>query len=57
VLRCGGCGAMWREEERDRIEELTMCLRAEGDRRERDGNAQFWHGIADRLLAAQTVTV
>lgn len=43
ILRCGGCGSMWREVERLRIEELVVCLRAEGD--------TFWHQIADRVLA------
>lgn len=53
ILRCGGCGSMWREVERTRIEELAMCLRSEGDRqnRQHEGDGQFWHQIADRVLA------
>jgi hypothetical protein len=53
ILRCGGCGTMWREEDRTRIEELAVCFRSEGDRRgQRDGTPDtYYHAIADRLLA------
>lgn len=60
ILRCGGCGTMWREQEVARIEELAVCLRSEGDRRECEdsrgpnghpGGGTFWHQIADRVLA------
>lgn len=60
ILRCGGCGAMWREVEIARIEEIAVCLRSEGDRREWEdargpnghpGGGKFWHQIADRVLA------
>lgn len=58
ILRCGGCGSMWREEEISKIEELAMCFRAEGDRHatatDPDGG-QFWHTIADRILAGVCV--
>ena len=50
VLRCGGCGAMWREEEPARIEELAVCFRSMADRDPRDARAAFWHKIADRVL-------
>ncbi len=46
ILKCGGCGSMWREEDPARIEELAMRLRSEGDRRD----SSFWHCIADRVL-------
>jgi hypothetical protein len=54
ILRCGGCGTMWREVERARIEELVVCLRSEGDRRKRDNADKFWHDIAERVLAGIT---
>jgi hypothetical protein len=49
ILRCGGCGTMWRLEERDKIDKLAVMVRAEGDRN--TGNSAFWHRIADRILA------
>lgn len=52
ILKCGGCETMWREEERARIEELAVCLRAEGDRYSSD--ARRWHIIADRVLHGLT---
>lgn len=55
VLRCGGCGTMWREEDRSRIEELAVIFRAEGDRVAKDGRAPFFHAIADRLLRVSVV--
>lgn len=59
VLMCGGCGSMWREEERERIEEIAMLFRSEGDRRERDGerngtgkaDRRWYDQVADRVLA------
>ncbi len=59
VLMCGGCGAMWREEERSAIEEIAMCFRSEGDRRELDGerngtgkaDRRFYDQVAERVLA------
>lgn len=57
VMRCGGCGAMWREEEPARIKELAVCFRSMADvAARRDGNRppdarrDFWHKIADRVL-------
>lgn len=61
VLRCGGCGTMWREEDQTRIEALAVAFRTMGDRKRRDSwrgeeNAreycghEFWHAIADRIL-------
>ncbi len=57
ILRCGGCGSMWREEDRERIAALAVCLRVEGDLRERHdpGRGAFWHTIADRVLEGLTV--
>lgn len=66
ILRCGGCGHMWREEDRSRIEEIAVLLRSEGDRREAEdmrgpnghpGGGLWWHQIADRVLAGITETV
>ena len=51
ILKCGGCGAMWREVEVARIEELAVCVRSEGDRRAKDNTGQFWNVIADCILA------
>lgn len=53
ILRCGGCGTMWREETRERIEEIAVLLRSEGDSKEQRGSgmAKFYHTIADRVLA------
>ncbi|HXU02805.1 MAG TPA: hypothetical protein VN903_17690 [Polyangia bacterium] len=58
VFRCGGCDRMWREEEDARIEETAMLCRAEADRRATDSGAsaaEFWHGVADRLLAGAAI--
>lgn len=50
ILRCGGCGAMWREQEPAKIEELAVTFRSQGDRA--SGSEQtFYHTIADRILA------
>ena len=52
VLMCGGCGAMWREEEPARLEELAVCFRSIADREARTGGRpDFYHAIADRVLA------
>lgn len=51
VLRCGGCGAMWREEDPARIEELAVAFRSMADREaKRGGRPAFYHAIADRVL-------
>lgn len=59
VLRCGGCGAMWRLEDQGEIEALAVAFRSEGDRWEResrnDDGGRFWHTIADRILAGLAV--
>lgn len=47
VLRCGGCGAMWREEDRSEIERIAVAFRSEGDRADR----KWWNTAADRILA------
>lgn len=51
VLKCGGCGALWRVEDRAGIEELATLLRSVGDRR----GGTFWHTIADRMLAGAEI--
>lgn len=62
VLRCGGCHAAWRLEDPADIEALAVAFRSEGDRRKRDSwiegpdgreyvGGEFWHKIADRILA------
>ena len=64
ILRCGGCGAMWREEDRTEIERIAVCFRSQADERERQDRAvpasrhhgvsesvKFYHTIADRVLA------
>jgi len=58
VLQCGGCGAMWREEDRHEIERIAVAFRSEGDHRERDGarngtgaaDRAWWDTVADRIL-------
>ena len=63
VLRCGGCGAMWREEDESEIERIAVAFRSEGDRRERDGrfhgtgaaDRRWWDQVADRVLAGIAV--
>lgn len=57
VLRCA-CGAAWREEEPSRIEELAMCIRAEGDRRQaEDDRCRVARGnIAGEAEAPSTYT-
>jgi hypothetical protein len=57
VLRCGGCGEMWRLEDRGEIEALAVAFRFEGDRRAKDGGADFFHAIADRILAGLDVRI
>lgn len=57
ILKCGGCGSMWREEDPHAIEEIAVLLRSEGDRRERDTGSdakRFYHAVADRVLAGIT---
>lgn len=52
ILRCGGCGDMWRAETWEDAEPYVVALRAEADSRERQGDSgKFWHTIADRLEA------
>lgn len=52
VLRCGGCGSMWREMELPRVEELALRIRCEGDKRAREGgDGGFYQAVADRVLA------
>jgi hypothetical protein len=61
VLKCGGCGALWREEDPDNIRAMADWLIAEGDCKHNDrfvvrdgvripcGN-EFWRKMAERLL-------
>jgi len=61
VCRCGGCGALWRMEDPTEITLLAVAFRSEGDsriRQSRDRNpseGQFWHAIADRILAGAQI--
>jgi len=58
ILKCGGCGSMWREEDPAEIEAMAVAFRSEGDRRERAGQHNgtgaadrvWWDAVADRLL-------
>lgn len=57
VLKCGGCGSMWRVEDRAGIEAVVVAFRSEADK-ERDQTASlvaFYHAIADRVLAGLEV--
>jgi hypothetical protein len=57
VVRCGGCGSMWRIEDRPEIERLALAFRAAGDRDRRDARGEnttagdWHHAVADRILA------
>ncbi len=59
ILKCGGCGHLWRSEDDAEIEELATLLRAEGQRRKNDRwtasgervGHRWWNEIADRMLA------
>lgn len=53
ILRCCGCGSMWREEDPKRIEEIAVLLRQEADHKHNQdaGYASFLHTVADRVLA------
>lgn len=59
IMRCGGCGAKWRLENPAEIEALVVAIRAEADRKERDGrhngtgkNDRRWYDqVADRVLS------
>lgn len=63
ILKCGGCGHLWRVEEESEIEELAVLLRAEGDKRRPDTRTQsgeqighrWWHEIAGRMLAGDGI--
>lgn len=50
VLRCGGCGTMWRVEDQADIEAIVVACRSEADQLT-DGRASWWHAIADRIAA------
>jgi hypothetical protein len=50
ILMCGGCGSMWREQDRVRIEKLARSARASADRAQEEPGG-FWHTVADRILA------
>jgi hypothetical protein len=64
ILKCGGCGAMWRTEDRAGVEEIAMLLRAEADRQEHLGrhngtgkqDRKFLDAVADRVLAGINAT-
>lgn len=57
IMRCGGCGTKYRVEEPADIEALVVALRAEGDRRAKDGAGDWWQTIADRVEAGASSTV
>lgn len=65
VMRCGGCGSMWRIEEPAEIEALAVAFRVMGDKRKNNAEViatgekvgdRFWHAIADRILAGAGLT-
>ena len=52
VLRCGGCGCLWRLEDQSEVDALTVACRAEAARCGRQGDVShvlFWHAVADRI--------
>lgn len=51
VLRCGGCGAMWRVENRHEIEALAVALRSDGD--SRDKHERICRESSDRRHATE----
>ena len=63
VLRCGGCGTMWRLEDQGEIEALAVAFRIEADRREKMGqhnltgavDRQWWDIVADRILLGSLI--
>lgn len=60
IMRCGGCGSMWRMEDRADIVVLAVALRSMADRATRDKSpfqATCYHAIADRVLAGILETV
>ncbi len=69
ILRCGGCGAMWRVEDTHEIEAIAVAFRSQADNKRReqarrgdtgDGwvdSGAFCHTIADRVLAGITASV
>ena len=57
ILRCGGCGSMWREVDSARIEALAVAFRSMADADKGDAQAKFYHAIADRILAGIEVEV
>ena len=56
VLRCGGCERKWRLEEPADIDALIVAIRAEGDRRKKDGTGDWWHTVADRIAEGARLT-
>ena len=59
ILMCGGCGAMWREEEPDKIRAIADAFLQEGNKRRNDSwlpetgekvGHVWWHTIASRIL-------
>lgn len=53
VFRCGACGAKWRAPTLADVEPYVIAVRSEADRvaRKDASRAQWWHTIADRMLA------
>jgi hypothetical protein len=56
IFRCGSCGVKWRATTLADVEPYVAAVRSEADRvaREDASRAQWWHTIADRMLAGYT---
>jgi hypothetical protein len=56
VLRCNGCGIVWRLETQDDAAPVAVALRSEADRLgEQDGHTGWLHTVADRLIAGYEI--
>lgn len=55
VFRCGGCGAMWREEDPAELDRITVLIRNTADKCREEADAKYWHTVADRLAPVVTV--
>lgn len=59
IMQCGGCGSLWRIEDRADIEALAVALRSMADAalRNKSGMQSYYNAIADRVLAGVCETV
>lgn len=59
IMQCGGCGSLWRIEDRADIEALAVALRSMADAalRNKSGMQSYYNTIADRVLAGVCETV